>query len=168
MNSIFTRRSMRLFEDKDVEAEKIERILKAGMQAPSAHNLQPWEFIVVKNKETREKISEMSPYANPAKNANTAIIVLADMDRVKKEDLWWQQDISACIENMLIQSVEEELGAVWLGFYPMEDRVKGLKELFNLPDNIIPFSVIALGYSERENKFVDRYDSSRVFFETYK
>lgn len=167
MEEILKRRSIRVFEDKYVEKEKIERILRAAMQAPSAHNFQPWEFIVVKDKEKRKRIADLSIYGKPAQNCNTCIVVMADMDRVKKEGLWWQQDMGACVENILLQGVHEELGAVWLGYYPEEDRVNGLKEIFNLPSNIIPFAVIAIGYPKTENKFIDRYDETKVHFEEY-
>lgn len=118
MNSIFTRRSIRNFLDKEVEEEKIEKILRAGMQAPSAWNFMPWEFIVVRDKDTLNKISKMSPYAIPAANSNVAIIVLANIKLIEKDNLWFQQDLGACVENMLLQATEEDLGSVWLGFYP--------------------------------------------------
>lgn len=165
MESILNRRSIRVYKKQEVENEKIERIIKAGMQAPSAHNFQPWEFIVVRDEQKRNEISDLSIYGKPAKNCDTCIVVLADMNRVNKENLWWQQDMGACVENMLIQVVEEKLGAVWLGYYPEEDRVEGMKGLFNLPDNLITFAVIAIGYPKEDKKYEDRYDSSRIHYE---
>lgn len=167
MKSILNRRSIRVYKKQEVEREKIERIIKAGMQAPSAHNFQPWEFIVVRDEEKRKEISELSIYAKPAKSCDTCIVVLANMNKVEKENYWWQQDMGACVENMLIQTVEEELGAVWLGYYPEEDRVEGMKKLFNLPDNLVTFAVIAIGYPNQENKYEDRYDVSKVHYEVY-
>ena len=76
MNAIFKRKSIRKFLDKEIEDEKIERLLKAGMQAPSAVNSQPWEFLVVKDKESIEAISEMSIYSKPAKTSTCCIITL--------------------------------------------------------------------------------------------
>lgn len=170
MEAILNRRSVRVYKKQEVEKEKIERIIKAGMQAPSAHNFQPWQFIVVRDEKKRKEISDLSIYGKPAKNCDTCIVLLADMDKVDKESHWWQQDMAACTENMLIQVVEENLGAVWLGYYPEEDRVDGVKKLFNLPDNLVAFAVIAIGYPEdnQGNKFVDRYDSEKVHYEEYK
>lgn len=167
MESILKRRSVRVYKNQEVEIEKIQRIIKAGMHAPSAHNFTPWEFIVVRDEEKRKAISDLSIYGKPAKNCDTCIAVLADMERVKKENLWWQQDMSACVENMLIQVVEEDLGAVWLGYYPEEDRIEGMKNLFNLPDNLVTFAVIAIGYPKDQLKCKNIYDTSRVHYEEY-
>ena len=83
MNSIFKRKSIRQFRDLEIEDKKIEKLLKAGMQAPSAHNTQPWEFIVVEDDESIEKIANMSQYAKPAHNSPCCIITLCNMKNVK-------------------------------------------------------------------------------------
>ncbi len=168
MEVIGKRRSIRSFRDQSVEAEKIERILQAGMQAPSAHNSQPWEFLVVIDKEAKVTIAQMSPYAGPAKAAPVVIIVMANLETAKAvNNLWWQQDVSACTQNMLLQIAAEELGGVWLGFYPDEERAKKVQTYFNLPDHILPFSVIPFGYSAQENQFVDRFDKTKIHWEKY-
>lgn len=167
MNSIFYRRSIRNFTDKDVECEKIERILRAAMQAPSAHNFQPWEFIVVESEDKKNEISMMSPYATPAKKAKISIVILGNTKLVERDNMWLQQDLGAAVQNMLLQIVEEGLGGVWLGFYPEIERVEKIKKYFNLPEHIIPFGVVALGYSDEENKFVDKYDETKVHCERY-
>lgn len=167
MNSIFTRRSIRAYIDRPVEDEKIERILRAAMQAPSAKNAQPWEFIVVRNKETLAAISEMHAFAGMAKNAAAAIVTLADTRRSDPSLPWFASDMAACTQNILLQIVEEGLGGVWLGFYPRPERILNLREYFALPDYIMPFSVVPFGYTERENKFKDRYLPERVHWERY-
>lgn len=169
MNSIFKRKSVRQFRDLEIEDKKIEKLLKAGMQAPSAHNTQPWEFIVVEDDESIEKIANMSQYTKPAHNSPCCIITLCNMKNVrdKKTEDWIQQDMSACTENILIQAVEEGLGAVWLGTYPDEERSNYLKELFNVPEDIIPFSVIVIGYPKDKYQVEDRFDSKRIHYEVY-
>ncbi|MDL2246944.1 nitroreductase family protein [Methanobrevibacter sp. OttesenSCG-928-K11] len=169
MNSIFKRKSIREFQEKDVEDEKIERILKAGMQSPSAHNSQPWEFLVIKNKNSLKEISSMSPYAKLASKANTLIVVLGNLNKIndKKTEMWFMQDLSACTENILLQIVEEDLGGVWLGFYPEEERTNKFIDYFKLPEHIIPFSVIALGYPLNDYKAEDRFDKKRIHYENY-
>ena len=166
MNEIFIRRSIREFTEKPVEKEKIENILKAGMQAPSAKNQQAWEFIVAESGETKEKVSMMSPFSKLASKAAVLIVLLGNKDKMTVSEKW-QQDLGACTQNMLLQIVKEGLGGVWLGVYPTEDRVKYLKEIFKTPDNIEPFGVICFGYSEKQNMFVDRYDKSKVHWEEY-
>ncbi len=162
-NIIFKRRSIRRFETRPVEPEKVERILKAGMQAPSAHNLQPWEFLVITEQEKRDAVSKMSPWAGMVAKAPVTIIVIGHQEN-KDMEKYLPQDLGACTENILLQIAAEGLGGCWMGFYPDEDRVSSVRKYFNLPEDRIPFSVIALGYSPDENRFVDRSDMSRVHY----
>lgn len=166
MNSIFVRRSVREFLDKPVEKEKIEKILRAGMQAPSAKNQQAWEFIVVTSQEDKEKVSKMSPFSKLASKAAVLIVVLGNKNKMTLPEKW-QQDLGACTQNILLQIVKEGLGGVWLGVYPTQERIDALKDIFDLPDNIIPFSVVSFGYSDRKNTFTDRYNESAVHWEKY-
>lgn len=163
-NIIFKRRSIRRFDDGEVSQEVIERVLRAGMQAPSAHNQQPWKLIVVKDKSKLYEISQMSPYAKMTQYAFGAIIVALDKKSLTKTDEYWQQDLGACTQNILLQLVEESLGGVWLGFYPAMERVNTLREFLSLDEDIVPFSVVAFGHSPKENEFVDRYDPEKVIF----
>ena len=168
MENIFIRRSIRKYQDKSIEKEKIEKLLRAAMQAPSAGNQQPWEFLVVENKETLGKLSEISPYATMLKEAPLAIIVLSNEERMKFPE-YWQQDLGAATQNILLEAVELGLGSVWLGVTPLKEREDFIKNIFSLPQNITPFNIIVLGYPSegQENKFVDRYDEARVHFEEY-
>ena len=129
MNSIFVRRSIREFLDKPVENEKIEQILRAGMQAPSAKNQQAWEFIVVTSQEDKEKVSQMSPFSKLAAKAAVLIVLLGNRDKMTVPDKW-QQDMGACTQNMLLQIVKEGLGGVWLGVHPAQERIDSLKDIF--------------------------------------
>lgn len=168
MNAIFNRRSIRKYKNQPVEEEKIDRLLRAAMQAPSAGNQQPWEFIVVQDKENLKKLSNMSPYAKFVADAPLAFVLLANEERMKYPENW-EQDMGAATENILLEAVELDLGGVWLGVAPLEDRVDYLKEMLGLPENIRPYCVIAIGYpvDGQENKFIDRYDETRVHFEKY-
>lgn len=165
-NIIFTRRSIRRFEDKPVEMEKIDRILRAGMQAPSAHNLQPWEFLVLTEQDKKEAVSKMSPWAGMVAKAPVTIIVIGNQ---KNPDMlkYLPQDLGACTQNILLQIAEEGLGGCWMGFYPDEERVNSVREYFKIPQDRIPFSVIALGYSPDENRFIDRSDMNRVHYNVW-
>lgn len=164
-NVIFTRRSIRRFENTPVEPEKLERILKAGMQSPSAHNMQPWEFLVVTEQDKREALSKMSPWSGMVAQAPVAIVVVGhpnpDMSK------FMPQDLGACTENILLQIATEGLGGCWMGFYPDEERVNTVREYFNMPKDRIPFSVIALGYSPDKNKFIDRSDMTKVHYNNW-
>ena len=166
IDEIFKRYSCRNFEDKKVEKANIDLILKAAMQAPSAGNQQPWEFIVVDNKELLEKLSKTSPYALPAKNANCAIVLLGNNKFCKyPENI--DMDLSACAQNILLQATKLGLGTVWLGIAPLEDRMKNVKEIFKLSDDIRPFAIIPIGYPKRDIKKELRYDEKRIHFNSY-
>lgn len=165
--SLFIRRSIRSFLPSPVEWRLIERILSAGMHAPSAQNTQPWEFLVLTTPDARNKIARMSPYSKMAANAPVVILALADLRREPDEG-WLAQGLSACCENMLLQIVEEGLCGVWLGIYPKRERMQALQGEFNLPDELLPFAAIPFGYSERINRPANRFDSARIHHETYK
>ena len=166
MSLIFKRPSVRRFTDQKVEDEKIENLLKAGMQAPSACNQQAWEFIVVSKPEDKLAISKMHEYAKPAEKASHLIVTLGNLNGANCHRLI-DQDLGACNENILLQATHEGLGAVWLGFHPIEDRTLRLKEYLNIPDNCIPFSVICVGYPAYESEVKLRYDESKVHYDRY-
>ena len=166
MNSIFIRRSIREYIDKPVEKEKIEKILQAAMQAPSARNQQAWEFIVVTADDVKNKVSEIGPSSRLAAKSPVLIVMLGNRDEMLIPDKW-AQDMGACAQNMLLQIVQEGMGGVWLGIYPDKDRVDAIRKIFRLPENIEPFGVISFGYSERNNKFTDRYKENKIHWEVY-
>ena len=160
MDAIFSRRSIRKYTDKE---EKINELLKAAMAAPSAGNAQTWEFIVIDDRELIEKIPEIHPYSNMAPKASKLIMVCGN----KKSEIYngfWPQDCSAATENILIEAADKGLGAVWLGVYPEEDRIKGLRLLFDLPEHIIPFSIIPVGYPAEEKGKADRFKKEKIHY----
>jgi nitroreductase len=161
MKAILERRSIRKYTNKEVTWDVVESLLKAAMAAPSAHNEQPWHFVVINDKEIMKRIMEVHPYASMLKDAQYAIAVCGDM-KLQKSEGYWVMDCSACTENILIAAQDLGLGAVWLGVYPREERMKGIKEILQLPDNVNPLSIISLGYPGEEIPPADRYDESRI------
>ncbi len=166
MEAIFKRRSVRKFTSQMVDGELIRKILSAGMAAPSAGNEQPWQFIVVKNKETLKKVSDCSPHAKSAAAAMAAIIVCGDLS-LEKHAGYWVQDCSAAVENMLIETAFLGLGAAWLGVYPLAERVTYLQNYFSLPKTIVPFAVVPVGFPAQELPANDRYNQERVHYEKW-
>ena len=167
MNSIFTRRSVRKFRDKTVEPQVIDRMLRAAMQAPSATNQQPWEFIVIDDRRTIDRLADFSPYAKMLPGAPLAVVILEKQDA--KAPLFTEQDLGAAAQNMMLQLVEDGLGSVWMGVGRGTERETFLTEMFSLPETVKPFGVFAIGYpaDENANKFVDRYDETRVHWNKY-
>jgi len=152
---IKTRRSIREYQDKEVEDEKIDKILRAGMQAPGSRlGAEPWEFIVVKNKETLAKLGELKPRVT---NAPVAIVLVANIERAFYKTVW-QQDMSAAAENMLLEACNLELGALWNGVAGLDDRMIEIGKIMNLPEGRNAFCIITIGYPAEgwENKFMDK------------
>ena len=166
MSIIFKRKSVRKFKQEKVPDELIENLLKAGMQAPSSCNSQPWEFIVVSESDDKQAISEMHKFAKPAANASHLIITLGNLNEAKVIGMI-EQDLGACNENILLQATHEGLGAVWLGFHPIEERTLRLKEYLEIPDYCIPFSVICVGWPAQDSEVKLRYDKSKVHFDRF-
>lgn len=166
MSIIFKRKSVRRFKDEKVDDEIIIRLLKAGMQAPSSCNSQPWEFIVISNPDDKLAISRMHQFAKPAANASHLIVTVGNLNEAKVIRMI-EQDLGACNENILLQATHEGLGAVWLGFHPIEDRTLKLKEYLEIPDYCIPFSVICVGWPAQDSEVKLRYDEGKVHYDIY-
>ena len=141
---IKTRRSIREYTEKEVNDDDILKILKAGMQAPGSRlGAEPWEFVVIKNKETLSKMAEIKPRV---KTAPVAILLVANIERAFYK-LHWQQDMSAAAENMLLEAVNLGLGGLWNGVAPTEETMEKIAELLGFDnENQIPYCIIQLGY----------------------
>ncbi len=163
--AIQLRRSVRTFESSPVEREKVEEMLRAAMQAPSAHNQQPWEFLVVEGQKKLKELSQVHQFTTPLAEAPVGIVVLMNQKRVKTE-LFWQQDIAAAVQNMMLQGVDLGLGTLWMGVAPDEKNMAKVKEICKLPEEVEAFGLFAVGYSDR-NRFKDRFDASRIHWESY-
>ena len=161
IQEIINRRSVRSYRSDAVSEEQIEQVLRAAMAAPSAGNQQPWEFIVVTDRSLLTKITEVHPHSKMLLEAPAAIVVCGNLSREKHAD-YWVQDCSAAVQNMLLEATHRGLGSVWLGVYPRQDRVAGVKKLFNLPESVIPFAVVALGYAKEQPAPVDRFNSAYI------
>ncbi|KZX14054.1 nitroreductase family protein [Methanobrevibacter oralis] len=164
---INTRRSIRKYKNKEVSDEDILKILKAGMQAPGSRlNSEPWEFVVIKNKDKLSKLAEIKPRV---KTSPVAILLVANIERAFYK-LHWQQDMAAAAENMLLEAVNLGLGGLWNGVAPTEETMEKVASLFGLDnENQVPFCVITLGYPADgwENRFMDKFDESRIHYEEY-
>lgn len=162
MNSIFHRTSVRQYEDRAVEQEKTELMLRAAMAAPSAMNQQPWEYYAVTDKEIIGKLSESTPYTGCAKEA--PLVFVAAYRRECLRPMYAHIDMSASVENLLLEADELGLGAVWMGIAPLEDRMETVKRIVDMPDELEAFALIACGYPLKEQVQQDRYDETRVHY----
>ncbi|MEJ5308731.1 MAG: nitroreductase family protein [Anaerolineae bacterium] len=155
---IFTRRSIRRYTNEAVTEDNIKTLLEAGMNAPSANNSQPWHFIVVDERAKLNAIMEVHPYSRMLAEAPLAIIVCGNPAISK----FWQQDCAAATQNILLAARALNLGTVWLGVYPDEQRAASVATLFGVPDPIKPMCIIAVGHPAEHKGRVERYDASKV------
>ena len=162
MNEIFHRTSIRKYQDKPVEDEKIEKMLQAAMAAPSAGNQQPWEFYVVKDKTILKELSQTSPYATCAASAPLAFVACYRINCTMPE--YAQIDMSASVENLLLEADALELGAVWLGIAPLNERMEAVRNVLDIPEDLDAFAIIPCGYPESIHPQQDRFDKQRIHY----
>lgn len=169
MENILTRTSIRDYQEKPVEDEKVEQMLRAAMAAPSAGNKQPWRFIVIKDKNTLNAISENFQTMKMAAKAPMAIVVCGDLKATFPGDGvgYWVEDASAATENLLLAAHSLGLGAVWCGIYPMKERVAQLKEMLNIPDDILPLNVVPIGYPAVDPAPKDKWNPVEIHYESW-
>jgi nitroreductase len=168
LNCIFSRRSIRKYLDKAVPGEMLDDLLQAAMAAPSAVAKDPWHFIVVQDRETLNKIADILPSGKMLRQATAAFIVCGDINKANiQAESYLLQDLSAATENILIAANILELGTCWLGIHPREDRLSGIRQLFELPDNIIPMCGIAIGWPAEKPEARTRYRNERVHIEKW-
>jgi len=163
LEAIFTRRSVRNFKPDPVPDNDVHDLLKSGMQAPSAKNEQPWHFIVIDDPDLLHAIPEFHPFSKMLLTAPMAILVCSDR-KLETKRASWLQDCSAATENILLAAHAKGLGAVWLGIFPDSERVHGMQALLNMPKDIRPVSLVAVGYPESQPEPVDRYKQDRVHY----
>ncbi|MGI5921006.1 MAG: nitroreductase family protein [Syntrophomonadaceae bacterium] len=162
MEAILNRRSIRRYTNQSVSDEQIKTLLEAAMCAPSAGNEQPWHFVVIKDRQLLDQVPQYHPHASMLKEAPVAILVCGDT-RLSKYDVdYWVQDCAAATENLLLAVQDQGLGAVWLGIYPRQERVESMRQLFNIPDQVMPFALVPVGYPAEMKGPEYRYREDRV------
>lgn len=161
LEAIRTRRSIRKFLDRPLPQEQIDAVLAAAMSAPSACNAQPWHYLVITDREILRQIPEINAHAQMAADAPLAILVCGDLS-LELSGGYWVVDCAAAVQNLLLAAHALGLGAVWTGVYPREERMRGFARLLGLPDNVIPHSLIPLGYPAERLPPEDRYKPDRV------
>lgn len=156
------RRSIRSFTDQTVEEEKLTQLLEAAMSAPSGMDAQPWEFVVITEKEIMDKFRRGLMFAKM--NAPAAICVLGSsrMQRNRSGDKFWVQDCSAATENILLAATALGLGSVWVGIYPVTMFQRQVANILNLPEGVTPLNLIYIGYPAETKEARTQYDEKRV------
>lgn len=160
VETILSRRSIRRYTSQKVSDQVIRELLQAAMSAPSASNEQPWHFIVLHDPKILREIPKFHPYSGMLREAPIALLVCVDLDMGTEGFL--VQDGSAATENILIAAHAKGLGAVWLGIYPLRERITGMRKLLNIPERILPLSLVSIGFPAEKIPKEDRFQPSRV------
>lgn len=166
---IHSRKSVRHFTGEVVGSAELETIVRAGMAAPSARNLQPWAFVVVTERSLLDSLGEALPYAKMLNKAGAAIVVCGDMNKAAtntKTD-YWVQDCSAATQNILLAVEALGLGAVWTAAFPYDERINPVRRVLNLPDNLIPLNVIPIGHPTGEDQPKDKWKPENLHWNNF-
>jgi len=175
LEGIITRRSVRQFDtSREISKSDLEDIIRAAQYAPSAHNKQPWEFLVITNKETMADLRKVQPWTSFAKDAAAVVLVCGDTEvsfsRDKEDESWNYSDIDCAlaVENLMLAAHAKGIGSCFCGAAPMPKVISGLQEMFTLPDNIRPLSIVVLGYpKDVPVQPTDRYKAEKIHWEKW-
>ncbi len=142
------RRSIRAFREQNVEEETIKRLIEAGTWAPSAGNIQPWEFIIVRESETKKKLSKASLNQRFLEEAPVLIIVCANEIKSARgygkrgSTLYCIQDTAAATQNIHLAAFSLGLGTCWVGAFDENEA----REILHMPEGIRPVAIVPVGY----------------------
>lgn len=170
IEAIMSRVSVRQYSDREISGDALQTILAAGMSGPSCVNARDWSFIVVRDRDTLNKMADANGRpAQPLRTAKLGILICGDLERAfKGAPDYWVVDGSIAAQNMILAAHALGIGSVWLGTWPQTDRVKAQSALFGLPETQIPHSIIAFGYPEEEitrEKLI--FEPDRVHYEVW-
>lgn len=173
---ILTRRSVRSYKADPLTRQQLRDILYAGMCAPSARNAQPWEMLIVERREALDCLARVRPPWRHLTSAAAAVVLLANVvntpdgavDPGKPPADFFQQDCGACAQNMLLAAHGMGIGGVWLGLYPFKEPQQAVRELFGIPQQIIPYCVLSFGYpAQAEEKPPRPFREDKAFLGRY-
>lgn len=171
LECIMTRTSVRAYSGRKADHETINRILKAGMAAPTAANQQAWEFVVITGDSLKKRITESFEFAKMVEGCAFAVVVCGNMENLFEGDTpdggFWVQDCSAASENMLLAAHALGMGGVWCGVYPLADREKALRDILHLPANLTPLNILSFGYPTAPTSPKDKWQPSKIHYNAF-
>jgi len=166
---IHQRTSIRSFRDRKVSREQLETIVRAGMAAPTAMNRQPWQFIIIEDKEVLKALGKDIATSKMVPDAAAAIIVCGDLQKAAEGWLqqYWIQDCSAASQNILLAITDLGLGGVWTSVYPAENRIAIVSKVLNLPEHLIPLNIIPVGYPMENKSSINKWKPENIQWGIY-
>ena len=166
MDAVATRLNVRRYASRTIGEESVHALLQAAMAAHSEGDERPWHFVVVEDLATRKRIAAAYPTAHIVVQAPVVILVCGD-PTLQKHPGFWVQDCAAATQNIMIKAQAMGLGAMWFGIHPVEGRVQNIRNILDLPAEVIPFSLTTVGYPAEHNGLKCPYDPSRVHFDRW-
>ena len=165
---IHARKSVRNFTGAPVSKADLDKIIRAGMAAPTAVNMQPWSFIAITERKILDDLSDGLPYAKMLTKAGAAIIVCTEPDKAhgKSKDMAII-DASLAGENILLAIEAIGLGGVWTAAFPYADRMKHVRTVLGIPQEVIPLNVIVIGVPAGQDKPKDKYRKEKIHWERW-
>lgn len=165
---IHNRKSVRSFTGQSVGKDILEKIVRAGMAAPTAVNMQPWSFVVVTNRKTLDTLAAGLPYAKMLEKAGAAIIVCALPDKAyEKSREFAIIDCTCASENILLAVEALGLGAVWTAAYPDASRMDFVRKTLGIPQDVIPLNVIPVGHPTGKDQPKDKFKLENIQWEKW-
>lgn len=164
--TLLNRRSIRKYKGKKISSQDINTMLKAAMYAPSAMNTQAWHFIVIEDKNILLNTLQSIPYAEMLKQSTAAILVCGDSS-IEKNESWLLQNCSAVTQNILLSAFGLGIGSCWIGIQGMDEIVRNIKHQFKLPENIVPVSLISLGYPDEVVIAEERFKEEKIHYNNW-
>lgn len=169
LKTIHSRKSVRHYLEKQVTKDQLMTLVKAGMTAPTAGDKRPWSFIVVEDRKTLNSLADIMQFGKMLKSASAAILVCGNPEKSFPGEMsaYWIQDCSAATENILLAVESIGLGAVWLGVYPGEARIKQVQKILGIPEKEIPLNIISIGYPKGDEKPKDKFNEKQIHWNTW-
>jgi len=164
LKTIHARKSVRQYIDRQVTKDQLNVLVKAGMAAPTAGDKRPWSFVVIDDRKKLDALAEVLPYGKMLKSAPAAIVVCGNPDKFFPgvESAFWIQDCSAATENILLAVESMGLGAVWIGVYPTDSKIKGVQFVLGIPEKEVPLNVLSIGYPAGMEKPKDKFNEKQI------
>ena len=165
---LFSRRSIRQYLDRPVPEQLIRDVLEAAMAAPSAVAKDPWHFVLLQDREQRDRLADGLPNGQHLRQAPVGCVVCGDLDRAhNQEESYLLQDCSAAIENLLLAASMLGLGGCWMGIHPVQERIDHVRNLYGLPDRVIPMAAVSLGWPAEQPPARTRYREDAVHWGSF-
>lgn len=154
-------RRIRTYRPKPVTDELVTKLLEAAMSAPSAINEHPCHFVVITERELLDAIPKYHPYSHMLHEARTAILICCD-ESLEVHKGYWERDCAAATENILLAAQALGLGAIWVGVHHSAARVEATRKLLGIPEQVIPFALVPLGYPSERLPRTKRFNPKRI------